>query len=142
MGAELPIKRAVVLAGIDYSTYRQWLKKGLDSNYPVHASFRRRVNKIQTEIELKKLRIIHKAAEGYLLRDKKVKINKRGKTKTITIKQIPPDFKAACWFLERRFPERYGKSSLQQRPVSDSYTIAAQVKSKFDALVESVPVSP
>ena len=140
--AEIPVKRAVKLAGIDYSTYRTWLKKGLDSNYPVHAAFRRRINKILANIEMKKLRTIQKAAEGYLQRDKKVKISKRGKTTIITIRDVAPDWKAAAWILERRYPERYGKAILQNLPDTDTYALAADVKFNFDTLIESIPVSP
>lgn len=139
---ELPVKRAVKLAGIDYSTYRTWLAKGKNPSYPVHAVFRRRVKKILASIELKKLQTIQKAAEGYLLRDKKIKISKKGKTTIITVREIPIDWKAAAWILERRFPDRYGKKAFQEKSADDSYVLAAQVKMNLDALMDSIPVSP
>ena len=140
--AELPVKRATRLAGIDYSTYREWLQKGLNTDYPVHAAFRRRVNKILANIEMKKLCAIQKAAEGYSLHEKTFKISKRGKTIIITVREIQPSWKAAVWFLERRFPERYGKQILRQIPDVDAYACAAEVKNHFDALMKSVPVLP
>lgn len=140
--SEIPVKRAARLAGIDYSTYREWLKKGLDANYPVHAAFRLRVNKILARIEMKKLRVIQKASEGYSLHEKTFKISKRGKTLILTVREVPIDWRACVWFLERRFPERYGKSALHQIPDVDTGTLAAQVKSNFDELLKSIPVSP
>lgn len=140
--AEIPIKRSVALAGINISTYREWMRRGLDNDYPVHATFRRKIQKILAEIEMKKLLTIQNAAKGYLVRDKIIKVGKRCKTEIIKIREVPPDWRASAWFLERRFPESYKKPTLHQIPEVNAYELASNVKASFYELMKTVLVTP
>ena len=141
--AELSIYKTVSLVGIDRSTFYRWMEKGLDNRYPVHVRFRNTVNRILAEIEAEKIQIIRKAAMGGSTEvTEKTWQNKSGIVKTeITLKTVGSDWRAAAWFLERRFPDRYGrlKPTPPEVPASEQ---ATQIKQAADALFSSVPLAP
>jgi len=105
----LTISNTVKLIGLDRSTYYRWMKLGKDKKYPMHKIFRKRILKIQAQLEKDKLGIILKVAKGgYTTKEQKVKLSyasgKSVEEKTLT---QTPCWQAAAWFLERRFPETY-----------------------------------
>lgn len=72
-------------AGISYSTLRRWIQKAEDPNAPPeYAIFREELEKARADAEVAALAKIQKAAsEG--------------------------DWRPAAWFLERSFPDRWGR---------------------------------
>jgi hypothetical protein len=75
---------ACAYAGIDYSTFRKWMQKGERAKSGRFFEFFKLVKRAELEAELLCVRS--------------------------WIKQIPEDWRAAKEFLERRFPERWGRS--------------------------------
>lgn len=114
-----------------------------DNHYPVHMRFRKTVLKIQAELEIEKLNTIHAVAQGgYELKKTKIKLRKRGdRVIEMTIEKKAPCWQAAAWFLERRYPELYGKKKLFVDDGAPDEK-AAEIKAAFDAMMESVPSSP
>jgi hypothetical protein len=119
------------------------MQKGKDSRYPVHVRFRKHVNRIHAELEMEKINTIRKVARGGIeLTETRIKYNKTGRVALMkTVKTTAPCWQAAAWFLERRFPEDYGK---KKSPVDDASPgeKAAQIKAAVDALMASVPTAP
>ena len=139
----LSISETVKLIGLDRSTYYRWLEKGEKLHYPVHMRFRKKVKKIQAELQLEKLKTILKAAEGgYELKDTKIKFYRKGEIEIEEIIKIKgPCWQAAAWFLERRFPGEWGKKRLlvdEEAPEEK----AVQIRAAFDAVMASVPTEP
>jgi hypothetical protein len=139
----VPIAKAIELAGLDRSTYYRWMQKGKDKQYPVHVRFRKHVNRIHAKLEMEKINTIRKVARGGIeLTERRVRYNKTGRIAIMkTVKTTAPCWQAAAWFLERRFPEEYGK---KKPPVDDATPDekAAQIKKAVDALMASVPGVP
>lgn len=73
------IETAASYAGIDDSTYRRWLQR----EEPEFRAFRAAVKKAQADAEVRNVGIVLKAA--------------------------PTHWQAAAWWLERSFPDRYGR---------------------------------
>jgi len=75
-----------------------------------------------------------------------VKIFPNGKKQILwTIKTKAPCWKAAAWYLERRYPERYArKKRINIDAVSEDSPEekAAQLKAAYDLVMESIPTSP
>ncbi len=139
----LSIGKAIELAGLDRSTYYRWMQKGKDTRYPVHVRFRKHVNRIHAKLEMEKIDTIRKVAQGgYEFTETRIKYNKTGPIAFMkTIKTTAPCWQAAAWFLERRFPEDYGKKKLPVDDVTPGEK-AAQIKAAVDAMMASVPTVP
>jgi hypothetical protein len=76
----LPIKLACQVAKIDRETYRRWMKRGETGEQP-YADFAALARKSAADYAADRLAKIHEAAED--------------------------DWKAAAWYLERRFPGEF-----------------------------------
>ena len=139
----LPIGKATELAGLDRSTYYRWLKKGKDDRYPVHQRFRKAILRIQVKLEKEKLDIIRKVAQGgYTVQEGRVQVSKKkGIEIEVKVKKMMPCWQAAAWFLERRYPELYGRKR-KLNSEDDEIEKAAQIKEAFDAMKKSVPTKP
>lgn len=82
---------ACALAGIATSTFYEWLTKGEEAKSGKFAHFHDVIKKAEALAEAKRIEIIRKAGEG--------KGDYAGKA----------DWKAAAWYLERRYPEKWGR---------------------------------
>ena len=144
----LPISKAIGLTGLDRSTYYRWMKKGKDYQYPVHMRFRNAVMRIQAKLEIEKLNIIRDVAQGkYKIKKTRVKSSQNGNIEIVRIvKTKAPDWKAAAWFLERRFPDEYGrKKQLNNAAIPEEKNPeknVAQIKQALDVMFSSVPIGP
>jgi len=78
---------ACVYAGIDYSTFRRWMLKGEEQAKGDHREFRDAVKRAEGEAVVRLLSIIELAAKD--------------------------QWQAAAWKLERRYPESYGRRTVE-----------------------------
>ena len=141
--ARIPIKRCAELAGINYSTYNKWFKKGLDPDeYPVHASFRRKIQRIQIGHERSALDIINRVAQGGE-KITETKITMDGDMNimetTRKVKHRASVWQAAAWWLERRLPDEYAQNrgELDTRSAEET---ALEIKRTADGMFDSVPL--
>lgn len=74
---------ACAYAGIDYTTFRNWMRQGEKQEKGEYFNFFNAVRRAEAEAEIKMVELWRE--------------------------QMPRDWKAARDFLERRFPERWGK---------------------------------
>lgn len=89
---------AAALAGISEATFYNWLKRGREASEKgshrkadqPYIDFFQNVKKAEALAEAKRIEIIRKASEGNGPFDN-------------------PDWKAAAWYLERRYPEKWGR---------------------------------
>ncbi len=72
-------------AGVDYSTFRNWMIRGEEETHGKYREFFEALTRAEAEAEMQAVAIWHKA--------------------------MPDDWRAAQMFLERRYPERWGKQS-------------------------------
>jgi transposase len=106
---------AAALAGISKDTFYAWLKKGARQKKGPFKEFSDAVDRAQAEAEAMDLVRIEVAANGRptkLLRDEKGNIIFDEKGKPIIMERsVYPDWTAAAWRLERRFPERWSSKA-------------------------------
>jgi len=136
----LPIKRAVELAGINYSTYREWMDKGKDKRNPVHRRFRFQVKRAEAKAELEALDIIRKASiGGGKIKETKITVGGKNEGYSKTVKERGPVWQAAAWYLERKWKEDYGRDIPPQDTEKSAEERAQEIKQAADKLFESVP---
>lgn len=139
----LPLARAAALAGVSGKTVYQWMGKGKDPEaFPSHYIFRKRVKRIQAQIEQESLDIIRAAQKGGAkLVDTHISFGPKGTEIKRRTKTLAPSWGAAAWFLERRFKESYGKDAVseQERTPED---FAQEIRQVAKELFDSVPIFP
>jgi hypothetical protein len=142
--AGLSQKRALGLADVDVSTYREWLEKGKDKTRPTYVNFRKRVKKIEAGIEREALNVIRKAYKGGAkIHETKYVIRAKGTEITKTTRTLGPSWQAAAWRLERKFFEEYGRNrDLAEMGERSPEEYARDVKAAADLLFGTVPSGP
>lgn len=141
--ARLPVGRVLALAGISSSTLSGWKEKGKDAeSFPVHAAFLKKINRIQVGHEQEALRIIGSVARGpNVVSETKITTDFDGTVSSVvTTKEKGSVWQAAAWWLERRFPEDYGRSVSEEEHKTPE-EVAAAIHSAADMMFNSVPVS-
>jgi hypothetical protein len=97
------IETACALVGIGTTTFYRWLELGSGPNArSPYREFREAVKKAEAAAEAKRIQIITEAAKE--------------------------DWKAAAWYLERRYPERWGRRDRLQAELEHSGTVTANVE--------------
>lgn len=97
---------ACAYAGIDYSTFRNWMKKGEKAKKGVFLEFFQEVRQAEAEAEARMVLLWQK--------------------------QMPENWPAIRDFLERRYPERWGRRSVD---VSMKQEVSGQVELKHDGSI-------
>lgn len=82
--------------GIDYSTFRKWMVKGEKANSGIYFDFFHAVKKAEAEAELRMVALWQKA--------------------------IPDDWRSAEKFLEKRYPDRWGRKEQVRADVTNRNT--------------------
>ncbi|MHC4184129.1 MAG: hypothetical protein ACYSR0_12350 [Planctomycetota bacterium] len=140
--AGLSLTRAIGLADVNMSTYREWMEKGKNKKRPTYKHFRNQVKRIEANIEREALNVIKNAYKGgdeiyetkYVIRPKGTEITKVTKT-------VAPSWQAAAWRLERKFFEEYGRNKdLTDLGSRSPEELARDVKAAADLLFGTVPV--
>lgn len=85
----LPYTTACALAGIHYSTFAEWKLKGEQDPESVYADFAMAVKEAEAEAEAANVKRIRSAADN-------------------------GQWQAAAWILERRHPDKWGRTDRQQ----------------------------
>lgn len=94
------VETAAAMAGIHKDTYYDWFKKGAKQSKGIYRTFSDAVSRALAMSEFRDLAVIDTAAHG-----KKASVDKDGKK----IEAVAPNWQAAAWKLERKFPQKWGR---------------------------------
>lgn len=84
---------AAKLCDISESTFYYWKKRGREAKSGIHREFYEAMEKAEALAEARRVQVIQQAMEG------------KGAFKNA-------DWKAAAWYLERRYPEKWGRNHM------------------------------
>ena len=115
------VETAAAFAGINKVTFYDWLRRGAEAKEGKFKEFSNAVGQAIAESEMRYVSVVAKAASGYdVVRERTVtEVGPDGNAKTTstTIDKShefnPP---AAMWWLERRFPRRWGRMERPEMP--------------------------
>lgn len=140
----LPLSAASRLAGITPDRAYLWMKMGKDPvANPSHYLFKKKIRKLQAEVEKQSLDVILGAQKGGSnVVQTKVVFGRRGTEITKTKKTLAPSWAAAAWFLERRHRDKYGKDAPSLEKEKSAEDFAHEVRNIAKDLFESVPIAP
>jgi len=113
----LTLQRTCGLAGIDYQTLLNWIRKGEKQESGKYRWFYEQCVKADSECEHLPLKTIKDAIIGNHFSEKINKVyNKNGILikREVTKTTVPPSWTAAMTLLERRYPKRWSKSDRLQ----------------------------
>lgn len=96
------VETAVEYAGIGKTTFYRWMEQGAKASRGIYREFRDAVMRARAEAEARNVAIIQQAA--------------------------PDDWRAAAWWLERAFPDRWGARQKLEHSGPDGAPIAAEVR--------------
>lgn len=104
--------KAAILSGVSEKTFYNWMRKGKSMENGIFHDFYQSVKESEAIVENFYLKQIRKAALGNPQKD------------------IKPVWRASAWFLEHRYPSRWGK----HRKVDIEHS--GQIKQKVDIFTE------
>lgn len=108
------VETAAALSGIEKKTFYNWVKRGAREPGTIFEKFLHAVEEAQAQAEARDLLVIDRAANGQKAeyeRDPstgRLVLDDEGKP-VVLQRGIPPNWSAAAWRLERRFPRRWGR---------------------------------
>ena len=140
----LPLARAAALAGVSSKTVYQWMAKGKDhEKNPTHFFFRKKIKRLQAEVEQEALDIIREASKGGAkILDTSISFGPKGTEIKRRTKTLAPSWAAAAWFLERRHRDSYGKDVISSELERTPEEFAREVRDVAKSLFDSVPLRP
>ena len=107
------VETAAAFAGISKDTFYNWLKRGARANRGRYKEFSDAIGKAIAEAEVRMSMVVVKAANGYDVIEKRTVIgqDKEGKPVNTVTESSRHEFnpQAAEWWLERRFPNHWGR---------------------------------
>jgi hypothetical protein len=96
---------ACSLAGISTSTFYSWMKKGEQAKSGQFLDFREAIKKAEAIAEAKRIQMITEASET--------------------------NWQAAAWYLERRYPDRWGKQNKHDVNMNGEMTFKVTLPPEF-----------
>jgi hypothetical protein len=106
---------AVESAGIDYSTFCKWRQRGERAGRGPYVEFVDDLKKAEAGAIIRNVTIIQKAALGGEVL-KRTTVTKPDGTVVVTEKMSAPQWQAAAFWLERRYPEEWSKRMRLEHP--------------------------
>ena len=107
------VETAAAFAGVNKDTFYAWLKRGAAEKSGPFKEFSDAIGRAIAESEMRYVSVVAKAASGYeVVRERTViDMGPDGKPHTTTTTDKSHEFNppAAMWWLERRFPRRWGR---------------------------------
>ncbi len=89
------------LCGVSQATLRRWRQSCRDIDNALTQAERS-----DEDVE----NALFRLATGFTVREERTKDGKNGEESTVVVKEIPPNFSAASFWLRNRRPERWGNS--------------------------------
>ena len=126
-------KLTAQLVGVSKSTLDYWLWRGKHEANPLYINFRVEYYKAKAEGLASFARVIHAAAHGGFVTEKKTITSPNGTVTTVEKRQ-PPDARAAQWVLERRLPGQYGPNRLEMQILTDQVKVMSERLAKLTHL--------
>lgn len=110
------VETAVAYCGISKDTFYRWLRMAANDNEKgLYKSLSYAIERAWAEAEMKDVEAITRAVEGFpdqLAVDENGKVIIDAKGYPVVAQYgLPPNWKAAAWRLERKFPDRWGRRS-------------------------------
>ena len=101
---------AATRAGITYSTLRLWVSRGRrgGAKNTAFLDFYTALKKAEQDAIARNVAIVQTAAKGGMVVERVTSTDAKGRT-TTTEKFTRPEWTAGAWWLERKFPDRWGK---------------------------------
>lgn len=134
LGEGLSFQKVAAYAGITYQILHDWMRHAEEQAMEFYAEWQRRgylpseevpfwvqffldVKEAEVKGELESLKVIRKSALGKHERTEHKRFFKDGKMtgEQVTTKTAMPQWTAAAWLLEHKYPERYGRKHLEER---------------------------
>lgn len=140
--AGLPYNRSCEIVGVKYSNFKYWMDRGkTDPESSPYTQFRRYIRRIEARKEKELLRVIDKAAEGgSSVKEREITFHPdKGRTVKIRTKALLPNWKAAAWRLERKFPDEYYLKDKESNSDKSPEEIAESICAAVASLENSVP---
>lgn len=108
----MSLESTASLVGVNPTTFRRWLKNGLEDGDSIYGELYRQVIKTLASAEVRDLSIVDNAVQGRpaeYMKDKEGNLILDGEGKPVLIAaEIKPDWKAAAWKLSKMNPKRWG----------------------------------
>lgn len=150
--AGLTLGRAAALAGVTHASLCRWRALGRSAKTGMYRIFFEQVEQALAEAERDCLETIRRAAlTGFKVSESKRVdgINADGPYSEVAVteKVTIPQWQAAAWLLERRYPKRYGKKALAPAGAPGEQTLtpedfAARAAAARQAMQATVPDKP
>lgn len=107
---------AFTAAGISKATFYRWMQQGEAEEEGIYRDFRDSIKKAEGESERAAIARIQQAAKGQRVRIQKIREVALSDGSIVplkeTIETIEYSWQADAWYLERKFPDRWGKKRL------------------------------
>jgi hypothetical protein len=130
---------AATSVGVHPSTFITWLKRGNSlmpkERTPLTEVFARRIAQATAQREILALTRLNTAGKGGAVIEETTLINPNG-SKRITKKFTPPNVNADMWYLERKHPERWGKT--EHKSVDITHTIKQYTDDQLDIRIKEL----
>ena len=112
----MKIEDVCIVAGIHVDSFYHWRKRGENQDGKIYSEFADAVKKAEPASKKAKIQLIIDAARGgQEIKEQKIVSRKVGEDKvevleqTVTIRQAAPQWQAGAWYLERRYPNEFGR---------------------------------
>ena len=108
----MTFKNAAMAGGVHEDTLDSWRKRGAAESNTTYTRFLGQLDRAAEKTAIDYLEKIRQSImESPVKRREHIKQDENGKVimKEIHKETLPPDIKGAMWWLERRFPEQFGR---------------------------------